>query len=222
MKTLFSIDNPVVASMNKMADIVIVNLLTIVCCIPIFTIGASYTAMYQVLLKLYKRESAHVVREFFDAFRKSFKEATILWIIYLLFGAAIIIDFLLMYQVKTKFNAILTLLLYGIVAMVLISAVWCFAFVSRYKNSIFTTLLNSFVVGITHLGKTIVIGVLAVVPLLAMIHYLPLTLFVVLFGVALTGYLQIILFNKVFMKIESKNKEKNGDPNGSDLKNLEI
>lgn len=221
MKTLFSIDNPVVDSMNKLADIVIVNLLTIVFCIPIFTIGASYTAMYQVLLKLYKGESAHVVREFFDAFRENFKEATILWIIYLLFGIAIIIDFLLMYQVKTKFNAILTLLLYGIIVMILISAVWCFALVSRYKNSIFTTLLNSFVVGITHPGKTIVIGVLAVVPLLAMILYLPLTLIVVLCGVALTGYLQIILFNKVFMKIESKNKEKNVDPNCSDLENIE-
>lgn len=220
LKTLFSIDNPLVASMNKLADLMIVNLLTLLCCIPIITIGASYTAMYRVLLKLYKGESAHIVREFFDAFRENFRNATILWLIYLLFGIAIFVDFLLMRQVIISFNAILTLLLYGIIAILLISAVWCFALESRYKNSIVTTMLNSFVVGLTHLGKTIVIGVLTAVPFLAMILYLPLTLIVVLFGVALAGYLQIIIFNKVFMEIES-NIEKNADPNGSNLESIE-
>ena len=206
--------------MNKVADLVIVNLLTILCCIPIVTIGAAYTAMYQVLLKLYKNELSGIGKEFFRAFRQNMKVATILWIIYLLFVIIIVIDFVLIQVVNTQFNYFFALSLFVVIALILTSASWCFALLSRYKNSILTTLLNSFVVGITHLLLTIAILVLALTPLLAMILYLPSILIVLMCGVSLTGYLQIILFNKVFIQIESKNSVGNTGLHFSDKEEI--
>ena len=52
------IDNGVTRFLGKVADFMFLNLLWIVCSIPIITIGASTTAMYSVMLKLVKNEEA--------------------------------------------------------------------------------------------------------------------------------------------------------------------
>ena len=50
------IDNPIMRGMGRLADFIILNLLWVVCSIPIITIGASTTALYTVMLKLVKNE----------------------------------------------------------------------------------------------------------------------------------------------------------------------
>lgn len=50
------IDNGVTRFLGKVADFMFLNLLWIVCSIPIITIGASTTAMYSVMLRLVKNE----------------------------------------------------------------------------------------------------------------------------------------------------------------------
>ena len=61
--------------MNKVADLCILNIICLVCCIPIVTAGASITAMYYVTLKMVRNEEAYIVRSFF----KSFKDIPKLW-----------------------------------------------------------------------------------------------------------------------------------------------
>lgn len=92
MGNLFHIDNPVMAFLSKAADLMILNLLTLVCSIPIFTIGASFSAMHYALLRLRREESTYVTKDFFQAFKKNFKDATALWGCYFLVGAFLALD----------------------------------------------------------------------------------------------------------------------------------
>ena len=43
MGKLFNIDSPVMRFLGKVADLMILNLVTLLCCIPVVTIGASLT-----------------------------------------------------------------------------------------------------------------------------------------------------------------------------------
>lgn len=46
MSGVFNLDGPFMKYGNKFADLMVLNLLTVVCSIPVVTIGASYSAMH--------------------------------------------------------------------------------------------------------------------------------------------------------------------------------
>ena len=49
---IFDIDSPLMNVLGKISDLVILNLITVVMCIPIVTAGASFTAMHYCCLKI--------------------------------------------------------------------------------------------------------------------------------------------------------------------------
>ena len=93
MGGLFSVDGKFAQFMGKLADIIILNVLLVVCSIPIVTAGAAATAFYYVMLKLVKNEESYVFRSFLKAFRENFKQSTIVYLIILGVAAVIGIDF---------------------------------------------------------------------------------------------------------------------------------
>ena len=56
----------------------VLNLLWVVCSLPVFTIGASTTALYYAALKMAKGEESYPARMFFRAFKENFRQATAL------------------------------------------------------------------------------------------------------------------------------------------------
>ena len=78
--SIFNMDGPVFRFLNKMADLCILNLIFLLCCLPIITIGASVTALYSVTLKMSRDQEGYIARSFFKAFKANFKQATSIWI----------------------------------------------------------------------------------------------------------------------------------------------
>ena len=52
MDRIFNMDNKFFTFMGRVADLIILNLLFLLCCIPIVTIGPAITAMYYVTMKM--------------------------------------------------------------------------------------------------------------------------------------------------------------------------
>ena len=67
------------------------NLLWLVCSLPIFTMGAATTALYYTCLKVIRGEEGYVGAAFFRSFRENFKQATVLWLMML--GAGLFLGF---------------------------------------------------------------------------------------------------------------------------------
>ena len=83
MGRFFNMDNKFFVFMGKIADLCMLNLLCIICCIPIVTAGASLTALYYVTMKMVRNEEAYIFRSFFRSFKQNFKQATVINIIML-------------------------------------------------------------------------------------------------------------------------------------------
>lgn len=213
MGNLFNIDNPVMAFLSKVADLMILNLLTLVCCIPVFTIGASFSAMHFALLRVRRDESTYVTKDFFHAFKKNFKDATALWGCYFLVGAFLAFDCYLVFRTGLAFTSTIKYLLAGIAVLLLISMTWGFALVARYENTLRQTLINSFFIAFGNLGKTILMVILMVLPF-ALAYLFPITIPVILLlGFTLSGYLRTRFYGKVFEKLEAANiKNEEMDP----------
>ncbi|MCI7169079.1 YesL family protein [bacterium] len=83
---LFDTDSKFAKITSKIAMIVIANLLFLIFCIPIVTVGAAYTALYHVMMKSFRNGSdINVISEFWKGFKNNFIQATICWVGYLLF-----------------------------------------------------------------------------------------------------------------------------------------
>ena len=73
MDNLFEYDNKFFEVLGKITDIIILNLLCIISCLPIITIGASVTATYFVALQMVRNEETYIIREFIKRFKENFK-----------------------------------------------------------------------------------------------------------------------------------------------------
>ena len=93
MSSFFNMDSPIMRFLSRVCDLIILNLLTIVCCIPVFTAGASITALFSVTLKMVKGEESYIVRGFFKGFKENFKQSTIIWLIIAVLGFFLFMDY---------------------------------------------------------------------------------------------------------------------------------
>ncbi|XOQ63006.1 MAG: hypothetical protein ACFWT0_00025 [Bifidobacterium crudilactis] len=79
MPKLFDQENPVFKTMSVVFSLIHLNLLTLACCLPIVTAGAAFTAMHRVLWRLVRHEETYITKEFLEAFRRNFRQASVLW-----------------------------------------------------------------------------------------------------------------------------------------------
>ena len=64
------------AIMGVLFDLsVLLNVLTLLCCLPVVTAGASFTAMHSVLWRMVRHEETYVARQFFDSFKRNLKQS---------------------------------------------------------------------------------------------------------------------------------------------------
>ena len=68
-------ENPVIAFLNKMADLILLNLIFLLCCIPVVTIGPAITALYAVSLRSVRYGDGYVIQTFFRSFKQNFKQS---------------------------------------------------------------------------------------------------------------------------------------------------
>lgn len=92
MRDLCNTDKPLFAVLTKLTYSAYLNILWLVCSLPIVTIGASTTALFYVTLKMAEDRDDGLTRMFFKAFRENFKPATKLWLILLTVGSFLVAD----------------------------------------------------------------------------------------------------------------------------------
>ena len=83
------------------------NILWLVCCLPVFTAGAATTALWYVCLKCARGEETSVTSMFFRAFKENFKQATVLWLIMLPVGILLGVDAWVLYHLFRSFTGTL-------------------------------------------------------------------------------------------------------------------
>ena len=156
---MFRYDNPIMRFMGKAFDVLIVNLLWIICSIPIVTIGAATTAMYYVTLKIVRDEDGATISSFIGAFTKNFRQSTIIWLIMLLIPILVgsyLYFYLYVIEAAEIVRSIITTV--GIALLVVWVAMFNYIFpsIARFENPIKQTIYNAFAISIAHLGNTFV------------------------------------------------------------------
>ncbi|MDY5021116.1 MAG: YesL family protein [Blautia sp.] len=203
MDRFFNMDNKFFSMMSKVADLILLNVLCIVCSIPIITAGASITAMFYVTLKMVRNEESYIIKSFFKSFKENFKQATIINIIMLVVGGVLYLDITLVRNMDTSFSRILLCIFMVFVFLYLLVFIYVYPVLAKFYNSVRRTFINSIFMAVRHLPYTIIMLIVTVLPFgIALIPYaqilsLVLLLFV-LFGFSAMAYINSIFFVKIF------------------------
>lgn len=203
---VFDMDNGFWRFMNRVADICILNVICLICCIPIVTIGASITAMYTITLKMVRNEESYIVKGFWQAFKSNFKQSTIIWLIMLALGLFLGADIYLTQHIESSFMNTLFYVFIVIAVIYVIILSYIFPLESKFINTIGNSFKNALLMGIAHLLPwTLIIIVLNALPIVLFVFFTGIFLayifpIMLLAGAATIAYLNSMIFNRIFKR----------------------
>ena len=201
------LDSPFMRFLGTLADLMILNMLTVLCCIPVITAGASFTAMHYVLQKLVRGEENYISKQFFHSFRENFGQATLIWIVMAAVYTALFVDWRILRMQGEQFSVIFVVLLYVAALIIFLYTLYIFPVLARYKNTIRGTLRLAF--SMTILGsitfRTLAAGILYIVPFAILLIYgwgaIPILL---LMGFTVPGFFRAMMYRGLFKKYEGE------------------
>lgn len=218
MNSFFDLDSPMMRLLNRVVDIIILNALALICCIPIVTIGASITALHYVTLKMARNEEGYIFRSFFKSFRQNFKQATAIWLIFLVLFAVLFVDFWFLKEQAGTFYLVLKGILLVATALMVFTLSFVFPVLSKFENTVVRTIKNAFFISVLLLPRTLVIIALDILPFV-MLYSAKAAPFALLFGFSVPALVAGYLYNKFFAKLEGR-VEAEGDkkePTGEEV-----
>lgn len=201
---IFKIDSPIFNGLSRICDFLLLNLLWVLCSIPIITIGVSTTALYYCMMKINRERDSGIIKMFFKSFRQNFKQGCILTIVFLFSGIFLYVDIQACKAIGGALENIITVILLVFVVIWGIMISYSFPLLAQFDNTIKNTLKNSLILAISNIKKTVPVFILNAVPVVMFFGLpyvfafcLPLLL---TFGVALIAFINSKILISVFDK----------------------
>ena len=218
MNNIFNLNSPVYRFLGKVFDLLILNLIWLICCIPIITIGPATTAMYYVAMKIADDEYSEVLRPFFHSFKQNFLQGFVLELIFIAVGFILFLDyrFCLLFDGTAEKIMIGAFIFFGVVYLVLVS--YTYPLLSQYSNTILGTIKNALVLAMSKVITALEIALLNLAPILSLFLFpetigwiVPLLIFL---APAFIALMNSMLFKKVladFIKMQNNLAEKDAE-----------
>ena len=198
-------DTPAAKLLRLLADLMLVNLLALVCSLGIVTIGASLTAMYTVLFRRERDEgTVDVLKTFFGSFAHNFVKATALELV--IAALVLVAAGDVWYALNLEQTGRFVFLAVGtvIAVLTLVEFVLSFPQLAAFENTLGNYIKNSLVLAACapfHLLLAIAAWVGPwLLALCVSEFFLRLGYLYLLWGFAFPAWVTVKLLNKVFQK----------------------
>ncbi len=145
MSNAFEPGSGFMSTFSKIVDTLILAILWLICCIPVITAGAASSALYYAYHKAIRQDGGHACKRFFKAFSSNFKQATVIWLLLLVFLVLSAFTCYLLAYLRQSIPMAGFLMAMGMV-IVGFSVVWCvylFPYQARFENTMANVLRNS-------------------------------------------------------------------------------
>lgn len=204
-KIFLGTDSSIMIFLAKVFDLILLNILFLICSIPIITIGSSLSALYTITLKMIQNEESYIIQGFFTAFKKNFRQSTLLWVFCLIGGVCLYMDFRILHMkemVKLQFLLVpLLILLFLLVCIIL----YAFPIIAYFNCTTRQVFQNIFILLIRHkLYSFFILGITGIIVNIFAFGSDKLTLFFIsiftLIGFSACAFLYSWFFCKIFVQ----------------------
>lgn len=208
---LFSPDNPVFRFVSRIGDMFILSLFWLVTSLPIFTIGASTTALFDVCMRIVRERDTSVTKDYFKAFRNNFRQSTLIFLINVLLGAVIAADMYFWAHSDSEISTVMNAVSIGFAVLYCAELLFVFPTQAIFENKIKDTIRTAFLLSLKHWYITI--GLLAGAAAIVYLCYtFPIAAYIyLLIGTGTFGLIYSLNFINIFKRY---NKVIEEDMNG--------
>ena len=192
-------DGKFVKVLNRIADLVGLNLLAILFCIPIITIGASITAVYGCIFRIQEKREGYLTKDFWKLFKECFRSSTIIYLV----GVAVVAMLYLDYQIFATDSRLDILQVLVVAGGILVAEIFTYAFPmeSYFENSLKATVKNALLLGISNIPYTLLMLGINVFPFF-LVARIPVTFGIwVLIGISGVAWINSFFLKKIFSKV---------------------
>ncbi len=189
MEVRFSGESKPAKIFARCFDVVLVNLIFIICCLPVITIGPACTALYYTCYKIFHKKESTVVKAYFHSFRENFKVAFGIWIGYFLMVAVIVVTAItaLLY-VKGIVGAMMGGFCIASMAFILAAGVYLFPVLSRFTFDAKSLVRTALALMVTHGAATVSMTLILVLFFVLVVVGFPIEPLVLLVAPALFSF----------------------------------
>lgn len=161
MSGLFNFENPLISGIFKLVNMVVLSALWAVFCIPVFTAGASTTALYYTVQKTIKNERGDVWPCFWQSFKQNFRQCTIITLIFLAIALIFMADISAVGALENagKLHGYLAVIFKVILVIMCLYAFWIFAYIARFQCTVKEALKNAALMAVMHFPVSVLTGI---------------------------------------------------------------
>lgn len=205
MGKIFNPESPLMKFLENAADLILLNVLWLVCCIPVFTIGPSTTAMCCVTRGMAKGDWPPVIKTFFREFRNNFKQGVAVFLALAIPVGLVCFYLLIAASGGLDETPLLKYLSYVAIAFIGFVCSYVYPLLATFDNTVGHTLKNAVILPLANPILAVIVTGLNLLPLiLYLVNELLLFrwgLFWLLIGGALTSYINMRLLGKFFQRL---------------------
>jgi uncharacterized membrane protein YesL len=205
-KSLFNPENSFWEFMTNITNVLFVGLIWLICCVPIITIGASTTALYDYALKMAANKEGYVANSFFKSFKNNFIKSTLLWILMLLGAGFLVVDGYICLRMGTSTGKFLFFAVAAIGIIYLIICIYIFPVVAFFQVNVKEAIKHACIMGVGSLPMTVLIIIILVIGGL-IIYTVPYLIFALGSFVAyVSSFCYLSVFKKFVNRVETGEK----------------
>ena len=206
-------ENPILELIRKISNIVILNIVFLLSCIPVITIGASVSALYTVCFRIAKQEDPYIWKGFWNAFRENFRQSTCIWLICLPVIGILILDFMFLQLQTSVFASCLQIGVCAVAVPSLAVFHYVFPVSAHFICTLSQCFKNALLICLTHLPYTLLFLLIDGIILYLSLHSVQ-TLGVVFMLLLICGFscialVKAILFQRIFQIYDQKKLPEN-------------
>ena len=160
-------DSPIMSFLARVADLVILNVLWLLCCLPVVTAGASTTAMYHVVRHLQEESTSSVTRDFFRSFKSDFRQATPVYLLLLIPAAAVVMNAWILSAQSSDVVPVYVRAIWMVSALMLTFVVsFVYPVMAYFDDTVWKTLRTAAVLAVAKLPRTVLISAINLLPII--------------------------------------------------------
>ncbi len=198
----FSYDSPIMQGIAKAADYAIVNMLWVLCSIPLVTAGAALSARYYVGMKIARDQEPSVIKSFFSSFTRNLKQTLPPGILFVLAGGLLLFDW--RYTLIHESSAALRWGLIVITALYMMIQMCFYAIISRYMITTKEAIRAALGMIGAHFARILLAVALFITPFIISIWDLRWAWLICLFVHCVMLHYNSLFFIKEFDRLEEK------------------
>lgn len=212
MGNLFNTDGFLWRAMRDLTSLVILNLITLFCCIPIVTAGAAIASMHYIFFQMIENKEGRIVRTFFKQFRENLRNATPIWLILLAASGLLAFEYNAFKESEGIGRVVIILVYAGVLILVMLS-VWLFPLTAKFVYTTSGCFHNAFALCISKLIRTLGMAAIMTVIPFVLTQDMRLAPLAVLLGLSLPGYFCALIYHPVFAEMIRKMKKQPEETN---------